>query len=275
MNKLIILVLPLMVNCQKTTNSEINLSDLVPNSKSTVQIKDSLLKQSVFKDSLKIGNNNNKIKNDTIIKNFQDIVNPFLGKAFEKKDIKYLENIVNKLDSVTKISKADKNYWNAYVYYNMSIISIMNKKVEKSENYIGEAIKLLNSPKTSEDYALLAACKSFSIQFANMMNVPSITQEVQNNAKKSLELNSKNLRAFLVLCSDNFYAPPMFGGMTKVEEYALKGLNCPDTTDKENYYAPGWGRNLLYDYLIKYLKTKKGREQEIKKYQYLLDNMYK
>lgn len=273
MNKLIILVLPLVVNCKNNTNSEANLSELVPNSQSTIEIKDSLLKQPVLKDSLKKENSKRVIKNDTIKKNFQEVVNPFLGKAFEQKEIKHLQEVIKKLDATT-ISKSDKMYWTAYMNYNMSIISNINKNTEKAEKYIEEAINLLNNSKTSEDYALLAACKSFSIQFANIMTIASISQEVQDNAKKSIELNPKNLRAYTVLCSNNFYTPPMFGGMTKVEEYALKGLACPISSDDQAYYAPRWGKRELYDYLIQYLQKKKPNSPEIEKYKSLMNTEF-
>ena len=152
-----------------------------------------------------------------------------------------------------KIEKEYKTYWISYILFHKSLFyKNIIKDDSNASKYIDESLNMLeDNLNTSEDYALYAYCLSFSIQFANMTQLSKISTEVINMANKSLELNSKNVRAYLVLTSNNFYTPKMFGGMNKVEEYAIKGLKLPSSTTN-NFYDPYWGKPRLYEFLIDY-----------------------
>ncbi len=126
---------------------------------------------------------------------------------------------------------------------------------------------LLEKAKTSEDYALLAACTSFSIQFANFTQMGRISAKIKEYAGKSLELNPKNLRAYYVLTSNNFYTLKMFGGGNQVEEYSAKALVCPSHLSK-GFYAPSWVKAELYRVLIQYYKAEK-KSEKVKNYEQL------
>ena len=182
---------------------------------------------------------------------------------FKEKKIDFVDSKLNDIHKDEKISKKYKAYWTTYLYYYKSIFYKGNLKDDtKASEYIDKAIELIEKDLTSsEDYALYASCLSFSIQFANMTQLASISSSVSENAQKALSLNNKNIRAYYVLTSNNFYTPKMFGGMTKVEEYAKKGLACPNSLENENYYAPYWGKPRIYELLIKYYKA----ENKLKK----------
>ena len=258
---IIFLILPFFGSCNNSNQAkEASLANFFPNTQNVDEIKDSLFKNK-FNKNLDIS--------DIKQKKFQDKIDSVVAIGFKSGDFKSIEEKLN-LESI-KDTKLDKNYWKSYLLYQASIMYIQKKDTKKSEDCIVKAIQLLSKAKSSEDYALLAACKSFSIQFANMMTVASVSQEVQDNAKKSLQLNSKNLRAYEVLCSNNFYTPTMFGGMKKVEEYALKGLACPITMEEDNYYAPRWGKELLYGYMIQYLEKQDNKKAEVDKYKALFN----
>jgi hypothetical protein len=205
---------------------------------------------------------------------FEDSVEEVLSKLFVNKDVKGVDAKLSSIDKDSKITLQNKKYWKGYLLYNKSLFYKASlKDDDNASKAIDAAIETMEkSPKSSDDYALLAACKSFSIQFANMTQLAKISGEVTEEANKSLELNPKNIRAYYVLASNNFYTPKMFGGMVKVEEFSLKGLACPNTLD-DNFYSPYWGKPKLYAMYIKYLETE-NRKDDAKKYRILARNEF-
>lgn len=197
---------------------------------------------------------------------FEDGIEEVIVGMFSTKNLKPINNKISLIDSDMKMTKQSKNYWKAYLLYNQSLYyKGMLKDESEASKSIDIAIETLEkSLMTSDDYALLAACKSFSIQFASITQLAKISGEVTEDANKSTELNSKNIRAFYVLASNNFYTPKMFGGMIKVEEYCLKGLACPNSLDG-GYYSPYWGKPKIYALYIKFLESE-NRKEEAQKY---------
>ena len=87
-----------------------------------------------------------------------------------------------------------------------------------------------------------------------MMN---LGQDSKEYAKKALETNANNLRAYYALALNNFYTPKVFGGGSEVEFYLKKALSLTETTKTEN--KPSWGKESVYELLIKhYQKEEKG-----------------
>ncbi|MGQ7854391.1 hypothetical protein ACUN24_09090 [Pedobacter sp. WC2501] len=205
---------------------------------------------------------------------FEDGIEESLASMFRNKNSKDVDDKISEIEKDPKINAGEKRYWKSYLLYNESLYyKSALKDSDKASKLIDKAIEELEENlKTSEDYALYAACKSFSVQFANMTQLGKIAAQVSENANKSLELNVKNIRAYYVLASNNFYTPKMFGGSTKVEEYAIKGLACPNSLD-ENFYSPYWGKPHLYSILIRYLQAE-NRKDDADKYRKLAKNEF-
>lgn len=260
MKKLILFTLiNLNLACGNQTST---IPKTVLNDKKLKSINDSLLKGGDVNPLIIEKKNINTVVDDI---DFEDSIDSAISNMFTSKICKQVDLMLTQIDIDTKISTDIKIYWRSYIFYYKSIYykSILNENDNASIN-IELAIKSLEeNSKTSEDFALLAACKSFSIQFANMTQIGKISGQVEEYASKSLELNSKNIRAYYVLASNNFYTPKMFGGMVKVEEYSLKGLACPISSNK-NFYSPYWGKKELYDIYIKYLETENRKEDSEK-----------
>ncbi|NAW50199.1 hypothetical protein GNY06_01950 [Elizabethkingia argentiflava] len=201
---------------------------------------------------------------------FQESVEVAIDETWVIKKIDPLLLKVKKTLLDKDIPKQDKIYWLAYLHYYEAIFyKTIAKNDHKASASIEKAIELLNeNPRTSEDYALLAGCTSFSIQFANLVQLPKISSKVSELAKKSLQLNPKNMRAYYVLASHNLYTPKMFGGVVKVEEYAHKGLACPERLDHK-LYSPYWGKYKIYEILEDYYQME-NRPLEAKKYKELI-----
>lgn len=226
-------------------------------------------------DSLESSNSNNNIqekknieKRDTITQEniqYEDFIEEAISKTFKEKKISHLDKKIEELDNDKKINKSYKIYWKTYMYYYKSLFYKNSlKDDDEASKYIDLAIlEIEQNLISTEDYALYASCLSFSIQFANMTQLSRISSKVEENANKALELNNKNIRAYLVLASHNFYTPKMFGGMTKVEENAIKGIACPNSLSND-YYEPYWGKPRLYEILIKYYESEKRKEDVIK-----------
>ncbi|GEM55589.1 hypothetical protein B0A58_15470 [Flavobacterium branchiophilum NBRC 15030 = ATCC 35035] len=240
-------------NGQKT-NSVTNTKTTTLKDKSLVKKTEEITtKESVSKDSV--------VNDDS---SYEDDIEVAISQSFQKRDSEILETAISKVEKDLKISLNYKTYWKTYLYYNLSLLYTALKDDDKASFTIDTAIETIEEKaNSSEDFALLAACKSFSLKFANMTKLASISAEVGELANKSLELNPKNMRAYYVLATNNFYTPKMFGGMVKVEEYSLKALDCPYSIS-ENYYAPYWCKPKVYQIYIQYLNMEK-KESEAKK----------
>lgn len=235
----------------KTMNNDKELISIVD----SLSKKDNISTASVSDSKIAQPNKDRNIEN--VSEQYEDTLDKNISDAIAQKKPELMDGIINDIKNDKKISSDYKKYWSSYVYYKQSILYRNMKDNDGASKSIDLSIdSLKDNLKTSEDYALYAACKSFSTQFANMTQLGSIAAEVQENAEKSLELNPKNVRAYYVLASQNFYTPKMFGGMTKVEEYGIKGIACPLSQDEE-FYTPYWGKVDLYMILLKYYETEK------------------
>ena len=266
-NLIIFGIINLSISCGTPISSE---AKTIKNDSHLKSINDSLLS-----NSEKIKNNISSIEKkevkdlDTHIVFYQDLIDSTVSKMFDSKNIIINEAKLKELESDKNLTPQNKVYWKSYLLYYRSVFykSIMNDDKKASEA-IDLAIEPLETKaKTSEDFALLAMCKSFSIQFVNMTQLGKVGAEVNEYADKSLALNSKNLRAYYVLASHNYYTPKMFGGMIRVEEYSLKGLSCPISLDTDSY-SPNWGKSKLYEILINYFEGEK-RNDDAEKYKNL------
>lgn len=195
---------------------------------------------------------------------YQSTIDLVVHQMFTTKNIEPVNTQLIKIEK--ELTGFDKIYWKAYLYY---YEAIFYKTIAKNEDLAQRAIEtslIVLKDKTynqSEYYALLATCTSFSIQYVNIIKLSKVSAETISYAQKSLALNKANLRAYLVLASHNFHTPKMFGGMKKVESYALEGLSCPDELES-NQYAPSWGREQLYQLLVQYYELE-GRTVDLDK----------
>lgn len=189
------------------------------------------------------------------MKLYQNQINHTVNQLFLNKNLEFVDAQLKEIEK-ERIG-FDQVYWKAYVLYYKSVFyKTIEKEDKQAEEAIEESLQVLNNKvyMNSEYYALLAMCTSFSIQFASIVKLAKIASEVEEYAQQALALNKENLRAYVVLASHNFHTPKMFGGGAKVEEYALKGLSCPDAIDT-SLYAPTWGRTQLYHLLIQYYEA--------------------
>ncbi|MEO0468938.1 MAG: hypothetical protein AAF206_04900 [Bacteroidota bacterium] len=162
-----------------------------------------------------------------------------------------------------KMSQANQQnivrYWQSYLQYYSAIYHSTKGDKEKAEKAIEAAVDRLEdlSGKNAEDYALLSLTQSFSIQFQSTIKAVIMSSRVKSNGEKALAMDPKNLRAYFVLGSNDYYTPAKYGGGTKVETYLLKALEQADQA-VENPYLPSWGRAEAYEMLIKfYIKKEK------------------
>lgn len=164
------------------------------------------------------------------------------------------ENLANLASQISKINKNENkvlHYWESYALFKMAISTIETDK-ELAEKNANKSIAVLESIdyKDSEDYALLALVINFSINFSSMLTKPIKSRKVINLAKKSLELDSNNPRAYVALGINNFFTPEIFGGKSKTEEYLLKALKY---IPKQNLVGkPSWGKLRILYYLVRY-----------------------
>lgn len=191
---------------------------------------------------------------------FQDEVDSVISESFQKGKMVDLEHFQKGIEGDKGMNTHQKRYWKTYLQYYKALIYKKLKQEDRAEHAIDSAVSFLqDNLMGSEEYALLAACKSLSMPYANVISLASLSSEVKSLARKALKMNPDNLRAYYVLCSQNFHTPKMFGGMARVEEYAIEGLKCPNSLHPESRYAPRWGRPLIYRILIEFYKGEKNK----------------
>lgn len=203
---------------------------------------------------------------DSLLSKVQDKIYQSFVTATITKDAQVLETF----DTALAQSYANSNhnlvqYWRAYLHYYLAIFYLQNNNSQKSESAIDKGIELISKMKgkNSEDYALLSLMQGFSIQFKGMKAM-FIGPESKRNAKKAIELDEKNLRAYFVYASNDFYTPAQYGGGKEAEEYILKAVVMPSQATR-NDYLPSWGKEEAYEMLVK-LYLQKENWEAAKKY---------
>lgn len=210
--------------------------------------------------------NTTPAKHDISLLNEQDkeLLKGIQGKIFDafvqtniQKDPKALLDLKEKLQNL--VDRNPNNvvtYWQSYLQYYLSISYLTQGNKEQAEKEIDRAVEFLDDMKNknSEDYALLALTESFSIQFKGFKAM-FISSSVKKNGKRAMAMEPKNLRAYYVLGSSDFYTPEQYGGGEEAESLLLKAISLPEQLN-ENPFLPSWGKAESYELLVKhYLKS--------------------
>lgn len=186
----------------------------------------------------------------TYLQGIQDKIGGAMGEAFSGGSVASLDSILLTLKSITPQNNMVKQ-WTAYALMNKTLYLLKTGSREEITPVVKEGIALMNGleKKNSEDYALLAALQSLATSTLQGMQAGMMAGTAAENAERSRQLDSTNLRAWYVLGSLDYYTPAMYGGGKKAEAYLLKGLSCQDQ-QFPNPYFPSWGREQIYLLLI-------------------------
>jgi len=165
-----------------------------------------------------------------------------------------LASVYNTLEeSYVKTGERSYKYWQAYTkmytYIYKRDIAELDKSIQIMKNM---------DTSSSEEYALLAFLKSLKMSsVTNATDLQKISSETKQLAKKSLELDKTNIRAYYVLAALEFYHPK--ADSEKLKKYLDSALQVAE--HKTGYYSVNWGKNLIYELYIKfYLKNNKTKE---------------
>ncbi|MFA8450194.1 MAG: hypothetical protein ACEPOW_05845 [Bacteroidales bacterium] len=212
---------------------------------------------------LVVGLNKSRAQEQLVLNNIQKKIDLAV---YRDNDIKQVNAM---LDSLSVLQKKSNNslldYWKAYAEYNVAILyGQEEKKKDLAKKSLETGIKDIEGVKRkrSEDYALLCIMKGLELNYLNFLEVPFSAKKVEEAGLKAIELDSNNLRAQLAYGIYDFYTPKMFGGGKKVEKILKKAISLNDSYDS-NPYAPTWGKDLAYSYLIRYYE-RIGEKQKAK-----------
>ena len=147
------------------------------------------------------------------------------------------------------------SYWLAYAYYHQAFFALAFLQDEQlAENAIEKTIALLRPANSdTESMALLSLSLGFSTQFKHYFKVMKIGQEALQLSKKAAELDPTNPRASYAYALIDFNMPKIFGGGEKVENLLLNALEHPEDPSPT---APSWGREAIYELLVKHYREK-------------------
>ncbi|MFA8298929.1 MAG: hypothetical protein ACEPOV_02080 [Hyphomicrobiales bacterium] len=188
--------------------------------------------------------------------------------VYKDNDIERVQSIV---DSLTYLQQKSNNsllsYWKAFASYNLAILYMQEKQDDNAKEAIEKGITTIDEikRKTSDDYALLSILQGLDLTYMNFLEVPFNAKKAQGSSEESVKLDPNNLRAQLAEAINDFYTPKMFGGGKKVERILKKAIELKDTYDV-NPYAPTWGKDLAYSYLIRFYEKKNDWERAQKYY---------
>ena len=218
----------------------------------------SISAEDYYVNSVYINSIKQNSKDSLLVRIQYKIYNSFIQSLMSKNSESLLK-ISNDLEELYKVNNQNIIlYWRSYLQFYLSIFYIKNGDKETSEKEIDKGIDLLKriKKKNSEDYALLARLQGFGIQFKGIRAM-FISMSIKNNLKKSIKIDSTNLRAYAVSATNDYHTPKKYGGGKNVEKYLLKALSLPAQKIK-NDYLPSWGREESYELLIKtYIEEKK------------------
>jgi len=200
-----------------------------------------------------------QIKSDTLLLGIQSKIYDAFIQDMMSKENKALSELSKSLNELNKSKKQNLIlYWQSYLQFYSSIYYLKKGDKKTAEKEIDKGINWLNEMKNknSEDYALLAMLQGFGIQFKGMKAI-FISEDIKENLKKAIAIDTRNLRAYYVSASNDFHTPFKYGGGKKTEKYLLKAISLPIQKIKNNY-LPSWGKEEAYEMLIKfYIKNEK------------------
>ncbi len=221
----------------------------------TTSIDNTLVEFNTYKES--------NPQSDSVLVNIESKVENAFIKSISTNEMSHIEDMYNNLKDLDKEKPNDLiKYWMAYTAYKQAICYIKTGDKKNSEAMCDRGVTDLNEKEkmNSEDFALMSHILSFSIQFQSGLGAASVSKKVKKNAEKALKLNDKNLRAYFVLGSNDFYTPEKYGGGKKTEEYLTKAIACDKQVIKSEYF-PSWGKDSAYELLIKHYIKKKEIEK--------------
>ena len=221
---------------------------------------------------------------DTLLNGIQEKIQRAFRLDMSSGDNKNLSKISIDLEKLYKEKKENiVRYWQGYNQFYISVFYFGNGDKKAAKKEIDKGIRWIEEMdnKNSEDYALLSMLQGFGIQFKGMRAM-FIASRIKRNAKKAIELDSMNLRAYYVYGSNDFYKPKRFGGGKECERYLLKAISLPSIKSQEPY-LPSWGREESYELLIRYYLRENKPEKAMQYYKeairifprsYILSRLY-
>ncbi len=189
--------------------------------------------------------------------NIQSRIEAALGKSFGTSSSDALDSLITDLEGEDQSLADLRIYWLAYAHFYKVIFDLYgpNKSVENAKLGCANAIGLLEALENpnSEDFALMAYIKGFTLQWVTGQEIASESQKAGQWAGMAVELNSQNPRAFYVLGNQDFHTPQAFGGGKKARGLLETALELFKQSPP-NPILPSWGMSDTYAALVKVYK---------------------
>lgn len=187
------------------------------------------------------------------LKEIQSQINKAFGESMQVQKANNLDQLILALEQ----SKANTNanvsklitYWLSYALYYKAIYHMQTQQSSEASKAVSRALELLEevSTKDSEEYAI----EGLGLAFAGS-KAPTMAQSMIKHGHLAMKLDPQNPRAYVVAGINDFYTPKSFGGRTMAKKYLTKALEL-SAQRSISPYAPSWGREEAYEYLIRYL----------------------
>lgn len=211
------------------------------------------------------------------LKEIQSQINKAFGESMQVQKADKLDQLIRALEQSKANTSASVSklitYWHSYALYYKAIYHIQAKQPSEASKAVSKALELLEEipTKDSEEYAMMARLEGLGLAFAGP-KAPIMAQSMVKHGHLAMKLGPQNPRAYVVAGINDFYTPKSFGGRTMAKKYLTKALEL-SAQGADTPYAPSWGREEAYEYLIRYLVeeekgegAKKLQEQALKEF---------
>ena len=189
---------------------------------------------------------------DSLLNGIQQKIQTAFRLSIRTDNPQSLRALYRELETAKYVKRYDwALYWQSYSALYLSIYYLKKGDRKSATRETQKAIRILKqkTAKNSEDYALLAWIQGISMSFQGAKAM-FIAQEMHQNIRQALRLDSTNIRAYYVYASTDYHTPEKYGGGRKCEKLLLKAISLPARKERKPY-LPSWGKVESYDLLIR------------------------
>ena len=196
--------------------------------------------------------------------NIQSRIEKAMSESFELGSSQPLDKILMELGETPNTGNQHwVEYWTAYALYHRSMYEAYGiKDAETAQNTVKETIEILDNldEKNSEDFALLAHIKGFSLQWVSGLSIIGESGKAENWGEKAMQLGPQNPRAFFVSGTYDYHKPTFVGGGKKAKKLLEKSLELYEDSIP-NPLLPSWGMGDAYAMLVMVHMRKEENDQ--------------
>ncbi len=193
--------------------------------------------------------------------NIQKGIDSLVKVASAGSDVEVLVGAIDRLKSDHEANRHPwASYWYSYAVFKRSVALALGDEnsIKEAKNGAALSIDVLRKipDKNSEEYALLAYVKGFTLQWVKGISIFKESKRAEKWANEAVILDPRNPRAYYVYGNHDYHVPRIAGGGRKARELLVKAIELFQNA-VPHPIVPSWGMAETYAALAKvYIKEK-------------------